>query len=879
MIHRIAICLFFLWMGLLPQASAQDSIPQVSFNGQGERLDRALLAIRRDHNIKIAYDSRALRAFNVSGNGEPILLSDILTGWLQNTGFTYTIVGDTYVIVRATVTNPGVQPETFRYPLHGRVIDELDGEPLPYATIVTGGSTRGAVSNEQGWFTLYGVSSDTATVTISYLGYQSFSFPVPREYTGETVVFRLPKVSANLPIALITTERQKKVIESRIPSLVSIDPELAFYLPGTGEPDPVRTLQLLAGVSGALESSANIHIRGGAADENLVVYDGFTIYYLDHFYGLFSAFNANAVKSIRLHKGVFEPKYGGRSSAVIEITGKQGSQELTRGKLDVNMLSTALHLETPIIGNKASLMLSARRSFTDIVFSPVYRSLFTNLYGNSTNTTASESFFRSGNEPDFNFYDFTAKIGWESKANDRFSFTIYNGRDRLAMQFAERTRDERFMFEYNDRSQWGNTGVGARWAKQWDATHSGNLTVGFSTYRSELFGFDRRMNLFLGTQDTLFFDRNTEISDLSVRYDHQLKLNQHTLGFGTASTAMRVENSRLDSDGDFAEAVAAESLLALYIQDVYAVNSDLALTGGWRASYYTGLNQIYHEPRIMAEWMANGKLTLHAGAGRNFQFIRNLRRQDLFLNTADEWRLADRESLPVLRSDQVTTGASYRLKHFKLDAEIYQKCNRGTVEDALRLTAFDQGTFQNDLLIGRGTARGLELMVSKPEGMHSGWIAYTWARAFNRFEALPKKDVPAYFDRRHEAKLVYSFRPGRFTFNAVFVYAQGLPYTAATGVVDIDLINGGTRPLVAFSELNGARLPDYHRLDLSATYACDALGGKLLIGLSVYNAYDRRNIRDRYYFSSGTQADNLLVDFNDLVFLGMIPSLQMSIEW
>lgn len=871
--------LIFVCAGFLNEVCAQDSIPYVSFSGEGERLDRALLAIRRDYDIKIAYDSRALRAYNVSGTGERILLSDILKMWLQETGFTYTVVDDTYVIVRATISNPGVQPETFNYPLHGRVVDELDGEPLPFATIVTRGSNKGAVSNEQGWFTLYGVNSDTATVTISYLGYQSFSFPVPRDYAGETVVFRLPKVSANLPVALITTERQKRVIESRVPALVSIDPELAFYLPGTGEPDPVRTLQLLAGVSGALESSANIHIRGGAADENLVVYDGFTIYYLDHFYGLFSAFNANAIKNIRLHKGVFEPKFGGRASAVIEITGKQGSQELTRGKLDVNMLSTALHLETPIIGNKASLMLSARRSFTDVIFSPVYRSLFTNLYGNSTNTTASESFFRSGNAPDFNFYDFTAKVGWESKANDRFSFTIYNGRDRLAMQFAERTRDDRFMFEYNDRSQWGNTGVGTRWAKQWDATHAGNLTVGFSTYRSELFGFDRRMNIFLGTQDTLFFDRNTEISDLSIRYDHEMKLNQHTLGFGTASTAMRVENSRLDSDGDFAESVAAESLLALYVQDVYAMGDDLALTGGWRTSFYTGLNRLYHEPRITAEWMVHPNLTLHGGAGRNFQFIRNLRRQDLFLNTADEWRLADGETLPVLRADQVTAGATYRRKHIKLDAEVYHKWSQGTVEDALRFTAFDQGTFENDLLVGRGRARGLELMVSKPEGLHTGWIAYTWARAFNSFDALPKREVPAYFDRRHEAKLVYSFRPGRFSFNAVFVYAQGLPYTAATGVVDVDLINGGTRPLVAFSELNGARLPDYHRLDLSATYACDALGGKLLIGLSVYNVYDRMNIRDRYYFSSGTQADNLLVDFNDLVFLGMIPSLQMSIEW
>lgn len=851
----------------------------VSYQGENERLDRALLTIRREFNIKIAYDSRALRAFTVSGTGDPILLTDLLTQWLTTTGFTYAQVEGTYVVVRETASNPGVQPENFNYPLHGRVVDELDGEPLPFANIITSGSNRGAVSNEQGWFTLYGVSSDTATVTISYLGYQSIDFPVPQNYTGSTVVFRLPKISANLPVALVTTERQKKVVDSRMPALVSIDPELAFYLPGTGEPDPVRTLQLLAGVSGALESSANIHIRGGAADENLVVYDGFTIYYLDHFYGLFSAFNANAVKSIRLHKGVFEPKYGGRASAVIEITGKQGSQELTRGKVDVNMLSTALHLETPILGNRASLMLSARRSFTDVIFSPVYRNLFNNLYGNSTNTTASESFFRSGSAPDFNFYDFTAKVGWESSANDRFSFTLYNGRDRLAMQFAERTRDDRFMFEYNDRSQWGNTGIGARWAKQWDATHSGMLTVGFSTYRSELFGFDRRMNLFLGTQDTLFFDRNTEISDLSMRYDHEIKLNQHTLGFGTANTAIRVENSRLDSDGDFAESVAAESTLALYVQDQYAITNDFALTGGWRSSFYTALERFYHEPRIMAEWVLTPKLTLHGGAGRNYQFIRNLRRQDLFLNTADEWRLADGTTLPVLRSDQVSLGAALRFKQLTFDAEVYHKWNEGTVEDALRFTSFDQGTFENDLLIGRGRARGLELMVSKPEGLHSGWIAYTWARAFNNFSALPKKDVPSYFDRRHEAKMVYSFRPGRFTVNAVFVYAQGLPYTAATGVVDVDLINGGTRPLVAFSELNGARLPDYHRLDLSVTYACNALAGKLLIGISIYNAYDRMNIRDRYYFSSGTQADNLLVDFNDLVFLGSIPSLQMSLEW
>lgn len=859
---------------------AQEEMPVVVFSGQDVSLDNALLQLRKGYGIAMVYDGRALRGYSVSGAGTEQRLDELLKQWLEPIGFAFEYINDTYVIFAdASVAKPK-EPVTFGIKLNGRVVDRASKEPLPFANVAIAGSRRGAAANEQGYFVLGDVPADTSAIQVTFLGYEARTIRVS-ELDEEQAVIELDRLSAILPLALIRGDRQPGIIQTRGLSVTTIDPEMAVYLPGVGEPDPIRTLQLLPGVSGALENSANLHIRGGAADENLVLYDGFTIYYLDHFYGVFSAFNTNAIKNIRLHKGVVEPAFGGRASSVIEITGKQGDLNQTRVKTDVSLLSAALHLESPILGNRASMVISGRRAYTDILYSSLYRQIFNNFYANSTlgDRAVNEGVFGSEQAPDFSFYDLTAKVGWETEDNDRFSFTVYSGRDRLAMQFAERTRDDRFFYEYNDQSAWGNTGVGARWAKQWDATSSSTLTFGYSSYRSELFGFDSRTNLFIGVIDTLFFDRNSEISDLSMRYDHQLIRGDHTLKFGTANTAMRVENSRLDSDGDAARSIAAESTLAVYLQDQWQITPNWLLYGGSRLTWYTGTNTLYHEPRIITSYQINRNWSLQGAAGRNWQFIRNIRRQDLFLNTSDEWRLAGEGSVPLLAVNQFSFGGTLQLNHFTLEAEAFHKQSEGAIEDALRFISEDPGTFTDDLLTGSGRASGVEFLVSKPKGLHTGWVAYTLSRATHRFDALDNTAIPAYYDRLHEAKAVYVYNPGRYRLSAVFVYASGLPYTAVDGITDVALPTGETRPIVAFSDLNGARLPDYHRLDLSANYVFNWLSGKTMVGVSLYNVYGRTNVRNRYFFSSGSQSDALLVDFNDLIFLGFVPSLQLSFEW
>lgn len=866
------------------EVKAQDTIPIVSFSGVDVPLDRALSQLRRSYNVSIVYDSRTVRRYRVSAEVTNVRIDELLSQWLSPLDLSFEVINSTYVVVSQTDLIPGDSIDDYRlygFTIHGRVFDAISKEPLPFANVSLGKQNRGTSTNELGWFILENVTSDTTTVVVSYIGYEQTFFVLGNRDPEVTIEVALQKTSAILPAATVQSLRRAEIIQRRSPSLITVDPAMAYSLPNTGESDPVRTLQLLPGVSGALENSANLHVRGGAADENLVIYDGFTIYFLDHFYGVFSAFNANGIKNIRLHKGVLEPAFGGRASSVLEITGKQGSTETTKVKTDLSLLSASVHLETPILGNRASMMLSGRRSFTDVLYSPAYQGLFNNLYSNSTAGGAdlSGGAFGSGQEPDFNFYDLTAKIGWESDAHDRFSFTFYTGRDRLAMQFTEQSRDDRFMFEYNDQSRWGNTGVGARWAKQWDERSSGTLTMGYSTFQSELFGFDRRMNLFLGTQDTLFFDRNTEISDLTVRYDHEYHINRHFVKLGTHNTAFRVENSRLDSEGDFERVISAENQLSIYAQDQFAIRPTTKVTFGGRLNYYSGFDRFFSEPRILLEQQVGDAMTIHAAAGRTWQFIRNVRRQDLFLNTTDEWRLADGDHIPALSSDQLSLGFSLQKGAFNFDAEAYVKRSTGAVEDALRFISYEPGTFDNDLLIGNGIARGVELLLSKPQGRHTGWVAYTLSRATHRFDALDQLEVPAYFDRTHEAKMVYGFNPGRYRFNAVFVYATGLPFTAANGIYNLQLPNGEERSLVAFSNLNSSRLPDYHRLDLSGAYVFNLLSGQATAGISLYNVYGRSNIRNRYFFSSGSQQEQLLVDFNDLVFLGFVPTINFSFEW
>ena len=876
---RLTFCVAFFLSLMSFTALGQYEFPVVEFNEKNVPLNQALLTLRQSYDFEIAYDNRQLSRFRVSGDKKKIALNLLLDRWLDPIGYDYDLYEETIVVYRKENRSKAQEPQRYFVTVSGQVVDDRTNEPLPYASIAIQGSAQGVATNERGYFQITEVPNDTTTLVCTFVGFDTQRIRLSPETDLDNVIFRASKSHALLPVARVLTFREGGVIKNTRPSLLTIDTELAYELPNVGEPDIIRAIQLLPGVSGALENSAALHVRGGASDENLILFDGFTIYHLDHFFGVFSAFNSNSIKNIRLHKGVFDPRFGGRASSVLEVTGKTGNSMKTDFRANLNLLSASAHLESPILGNRATLMVSARRSYTDILYSPLYQTLFNGLYANVIEGSRdSLNIFGTDDQPDFRFHDITAKVSVKTRDNDQLSFSLYNGLDRLSTGYEEQTIDERFLIQYNDRSQWGNTGLSGQWSRQWRPGHFSSLTVGYSQFASELFGFDRRENLLVGSVDTVFFDRNTSIRDFTTRFRHEWQTGEHQLTAGFEINALSVDNSRLESSGESDQISETGDVFALFMSDAFKSKTGWEISPGLRTSYLGVAKRLFHEPRVRLSKRFMGGWSLHAAAGRHYQFIRNARRQDLFLNTSDQWHIANEGVVPVLTNDQATLGVQYEAELWEISAEGFYKDRKGVIEDALRLINAEAQN-ENDLLIGDGIAYGGELQITRTKGVHSGWAAYTYARTINRFSALEEKEIPSVFDRTHEFKAVYMYKPGRFHANAVFVYSSGLPFTAANGVYSLGLVNDQQIELLGYDQIHAARLPSYHRLDLSFYYDFPLKNANASIGLSLYNLYGRSNVRNRYYYLVGTFEESLRVEPRNQLFLGSVPAIQVSVEW
>lgn len=385
------------------------------------------------------------------------------------------------------------------FDLSGKVVDKANGEALAYAAIGVTGTDIGTVTNADGFFTLLDIPNDTLLLTIQYVGYQTFRIPIKELIDQDPLVIQLAiseQILEEVVVEASNLDNQMINATEKI-SQISISPEALSSLPSMGEKDIFRSLQLLPGVSGTNEASSGLFVRGGTPDQNLILLDGFTVYHVDHFYGFFSAFNPNAIKNVQLYKGGFEPKFGGRLSSVMELTGKTGNQNRVSGGGGIGAISGNAYFEIPF-GEKVNLFIAGRRSYTDIIESGVYNDIF-DLYNDQSNSTVQTSTApsqpnRRGNlqedtEPAFFFYDLNAKLNYRPSERDVISFSFYNGQDDL-----DNSRVTSNSFENNDGETinidndirdlllWGNYGTSLRWARQWNDRYYSTAIASYSNY-------------------------------------------------------------------------------------------------------------------------------------------------------------------------------------------------------------------------------------------------------------------------------------------------------------------------------------------------------------------------------------------------------------
>ena len=811
------------------------------------------------------------------------------------------------LLAMVMVTSSSIKAEAPSAPIdfNGIIKDQSTGEALPYATLSADSSERTTTTNADGRFTMLGlhVTSDSVFLTVKHLGFQTKRIglavvglaqiveielepiPTPHDLYGgnkTTVELEEMKVTAKKILLDETIKTTDGV------SQITLNPKDISKLPSIGEADICRTLQLLPGISGTDESSAGLSVRGGTPDQNLILFDGFNVYHVDHFFGFFSAFNPQAVKDVQMYKGGFPAKYGGRTSSVMDITGKSGDVNDINFAGGLSLLSGNALAEIPLwkladipLFEKGSILLVARRSYTDVIKNDLYNKIF-GLYRNSNVPGGGNRFPGGGGRmmqmftPGFYFYDLNGKVSLQPTNKDAVSFSAYGGKDNLDnsmnSSFAPPDSGASTTIDRKDITGWGNWGTSLKWGRQWTNRLYSNAILAYSNYFSERINNSQRD--VGGNQTSNGINEDNNVRDITARLDNELRLPyNNAVGFGGQITQLRTSYLLTQNDSiHVLNTMDTALLFSGYVQDECTFINRLTLLPGFRLNYYQGTHDYYFEPRLSAHYGITDRLKLKAAWGDYYQFVNRVVREDVLQGSKDFWLLADDKISPVSSAWHFIVGGSYETPMFLLDIEAYQKFLNGISEFSLRYGGLPTSGIQADSMFfeGTGIARGIEFLLQKKIGHYTGWIGYTLSRVTETFPAFNNGNpFPALQDQRHELKIVNSLSWKKWDFSATWVYATGKPYTRPIGTYDVQLLDGTTATFIHVGEKNAYRLPDYHRLDLAATY--NFITGKRTktsIGASIFNVYDRTNV----WYKTFESVDGGISE-TDVVFLGITPSV------
>ncbi len=762
-----------------------------------------------------------------------------------------------------------------------------DGTALPGATAGILNTNLSTLTDHEGRYRLSGVKQGPVMLVVSLEGFEQKTRTIIVTGGKITVVNFTLEIAQETHEATVEAARPLLTVEDKV-SEVTLTPTQIETLPSLGEKDIFRAFQLLPGISGSNEASSGLYVRGGTPDQNLILYDGFTIYHVDHLYGYFSAFNMEAVKEVRLSKGGYESKYGGRLSSIMELTGKPGSDEGIHGSGGVSLLSFNGLLEVPLF-DKGSFILAGRRSFQ----SPLYDSILGMF---TENAPAQGGFMGRGGgggkfagfsevQPKSYFYDLNAKLTFRPSNKDTLFASFYNGLDNMdnsrvqafPPMFAERLADEDVSvsgdIDVQDIRKWGNTGFSANWVRKWHESFQSHILVGYSNYLSQR-DTSRQSSLVWTSEDPDWepppflknrgFSRGTsednDLDDLTFRWDNTLRLpgsNQAEFGLQVTQNKVTykydVEQIQAEEDetptgpGNFLSILNQDSSgtqYSGYLQDRISILDRFVLTPGIRVNYFDTTGQTFWEPRLALSLRLTDTIQLKGAWGQYSQIVNRITREDVQQGDREFWVLSDGEIIPYGKATHYIVGLSYETSEFLFDVEAFYKDLSGLSEFALRFTPTEEELDYSQFFYnGTGIAKGLEFLLQKKYGAWHGWLSYTLSQVEYTFPELEDDPYPALQDVPHEFKVVNSFDLKRWTFSGTWIYATGRPYTEPVGVEEEEIFEGRrVIERVVLGTKNGARLPAYHRLDLSANYRFPLAGTTSIIGASIFNVYDHKNI-------------------------------------
>lgn len=810
-------------------------------------LSHVLKQLSSDYKFKFSFDPKQIEGFivekKINTSSEATLISELFDGL----PFTIQLSDGIYLLI-PTPQKP--------LPLTGQISDFHSGEPLAYAFIQS--TSNETVSNLNGVFTLP-PRSDTLELVISYLGYDPLLIEVPPQ--EKSVQLKMQQNAQELQEVILNSPKVKAV--SQEPSFFSLNPKKFSALPVLGETDVFKCIQLLPGVSATDETSSGLSVRGGTPSQNLVLMDGFTIYNLDHVFGIFSTINPHMINNVAVYKGGFGPRYGGRSSSVVDIQGKSGSPDAFHVGGGANLLSLHGYLEAPF-STQTSALLGFRQSFTGIINSDLYKDF---LASNRQNIIASVDSEVATLDilPSLTFYDFNGKVRHRFSDKSLLDINLYSSQDEYDGRFFD--EDDLKRTSVTDQSNWGNDGMSIQWQTQWKPNWFGHFIVSLSSMKKDegltvdqtffeeiqIAFYDTTYNDSLDleiietfidsvsvneTIDLFNYQVNSSISDVSIKSHHEFTLNQyHQLYAGAELNRIATRYlSEWNSYGglvseEFRDSLALTAdILSFYGRHLYQ-NNKVSLSIGARLTHYETTNKWYVEPRWDGRYALSDQLSLKAAASIHRQYVSQTT-LSFFQNTEQfYWVLADDKSIPVQQSKHLIAGLNYSTDHWNIDAEIYRKKTTGIMENQFEYEIVDN------------LSKGIDLFLKYSNPKFNGWVSYSLGSSTHFYHLDTLGAFPSAQDQRHELNIGSILKIKKLELSTIYLYGSGKPYTPSNPSFNILSDN----EVYDLSAINGSRLPAYKRLDVSAKYSFQFGSVACETGITLFNILNYRNLKSRSY--------------------------------
>jgi len=888
MLIKIRKCIWILLLVVLSQNLFSQEVEEIIIKKDYyvTSVHQILKELERTYQLYIDYDFEDVRGIMAPSQHYNMPLNDFLAAIFNSTDIHFKIVED-QIVIRKKGVAIGLKDKVYErksdFTLTGIVRDKASGEALPFAQIQVQDTKNGTSTNVDGYFTLFHIPSDTSQLLVTYVGYKKkVVFLTPR-LVSKPITIELLATSVQLDDITVVGEREDLMQMSEKVSVATINPKEIGALPILGEKDIFRTFQLLPGVSGSNEGSSGLYVRGGTPDQNLILYDGFTVYHVDHLFGMFSAFNSNAIKDVQLYKGGFESKFGGRISSVMDIVGKSGNEKHFNLGFDIGFLSINGFLEIPA-GDKLTILVAGRRSFQ----SPLYENIFSSFQEESQATTQTAapatgkgSRTMASTKPSSYFYDLNAKVTYKPTDKDIISYSFFNGVDDLdnSRTFNRTIGSTTITGGFNDLTKWGNWGMSTKWSRKWNDKFYSNALVSYSNYFSlrDRTGESTR----LVNEEYVTIKRGTlednNLQDYSFRLDNEYEVNKNnSLEFGLQANHFNIKYDYTQNDTTIIQnRDDIGSLYAVYVQDTWEPFNRFTIMPGLRVSYFDVSDQVYYEPRLSLSYKPTNRLTLKAAWGHYYQFVQRVIREDISAGSKDFWILTDGNTIPVGFSEHFIVGARFETSDFLFDVEAYYKKLSGLTEYTLRyIPQFGNINYDEFFYEGDGYAQGIEFLAQKKFGKFTGWAGYTLGEVIHNFPVYGDNPFHASHDVTHEFKFVGSYKLKAWTLSATWIYATGKPYTEPVGGYQIELPDGSIEDFISVGPKNGARYPDYHRLDLavSRNFKLGDLGlGS--VNFSIFNLYNKQNVWYKEF-----EIDNTNLTETDVTLLGITPNVTLSFK-